>query len=353
MYIDFSKTAELSPQAGQLLQAFSGFFGQPTWFNLLVSHVYPLESGHITGYLTAVDAKGQAFIICPVRYVNSRCGVRRFYSLGNYYTPEYNLSCADSGGNAYKYYAEFFQELRGYRWRWHEFILQAMLKDDVDALAEQLSRAKIPSIRFFCFANWYLPVTFTDFDTYMNTRSSRVRNTVRRKTQAFKRLENTRIELLFKPEQLSQAEKDYAEVYNDSWKTPEPYPQFLVGLIRLAAEHGGLRMAIAYIGVEPVAAQFWIVADNTAYIYKLAYKEAYKSLGIGTVLTAALMQHVLDVDQVAAVDYLSGDDEYKKDWMTHRRERWGILVFNATTKLGCLLYWTQLFKQGLKKIINR
>jgi len=38
------------------------------------------------------------------------------------------------------------------------------------------------------------------------------------------------------------------------------------------------------------------------------------------VLTAALMQHALDVDRVQTVDYLIGDDAYKREWMSHRRE---------------------------------
>ena len=34
-----------------------------------------------------------------------------------------------------------------------------------------------------------------------------------------------------------------------------------------------------------------------------------------------LMRHVIDVDQVREVDFGSGDDAYKKDWMSDRRER--------------------------------
>ena len=40
------------------------------------------------------------------------------------------------------------------------------------------------------------------------------------------------------------------------------------------------------------------------------------------------MEHVIDTDKVHDVDYLTGDDAYKKDWMPDRRERWGIAVFN-------------------------
>jgi hypothetical protein len=36
------------------------------------------------------------------------------------------------------------------------------------------------------------------------------------------------------------------------------------------------------------------------------------------------------------VDYLTGDDNYKRDWMSQRRERWGILALNPRTPLGAL-----------------
>ena len=43
------------------------------------------------------------------------------------------------------------------------------------------------------------------------------------------------------------------------------------------------------------------------------------------------MQHVIDTDHVEEVDYLTGDDAYKQDWMSHRRERIGLVAFNPRT----------------------
>jgi len=39
---------------------------------------------------------------------------------------------------------------------------------------------------------------------------------------------------------------------------------------------------------------------------------------------------------VEKIDYLSGDDSYKRDWMSHRRELWGILALNPRTVRGVL-----------------
>jgi CelD/BcsL family acetyltransferase involved in cellulose biosynthesis len=46
------------------------------------------------------------------------------------------------------------------------------------------------------------------------------------------------------------------------------------------------------------------------------------------------MKHVLDQDRVVEVDYLTGDDPYKRCWMTRRRERIGILACNLFTFEG-------------------
>jgi CelD/BcsL family acetyltransferase involved in cellulose biosynthesis len=59
-------------------------------------------------------------------------------------------------------------------------------------------------------------------------------------------------------------------------------------------------------------------------IFKLAYDERFAQLSAGSVLTSQLMRQVIDVDRVAVVDYLTGDDAYKRDWMSHRRERVGV-----------------------------
>ena len=99
---------------------------------------------------------------------------------------------------------------------------------------------------------------------------------------------------------------------------------------------GALRLGIVHVDGEPAAAQLWIVHSGKALIYKLAYDERFGELSVGTILSATLFQHALDVDKVTEVDYLSGDDAYKKDWMSQRRERWGILALNPRTPRGLI-----------------
>jgi CelD/BcsL family acetyltransferase involved in cellulose biosynthesis len=61
------------------------------------------------------------------------------------------------------------------------------------------------------------------------------------------------------------------------------------------------------------------------------------------------MEYAFDVDRVSEVDYLTGDDPYKKQWMSHRRERWGIMAFNPWTLRGCLTMAKNIGGHALKQ----
>ena len=143
----------------------------------------------------------------------------------------------------------------------------------------------------------------------------------------------------------------YEKIYAASWKIPEPYPDFVSGLCRICAEGGWLRLGVVYVDDQPAAAQIWIVSAGIAAIYKLAYDERFAKLSPGTLLTAKLMEYVIDVDQVREIDYLTGDDAYKKDWMSNRRERRGIVAYNLRTPKGLIAALRHLGGRAAKRLI--
>ena len=62
--------------------------------------------------------------------------------------------------------------------------------------------------------------------------------------------------------------------------------------------------------------------SGTAYIHKLAHRERARAASPGTVLSAALFAQVIDQDKVALVDFGTGNDAYKQDWMEDVRPRY-------------------------------
>ena len=85
---------------------------------------------------------------------------------------------------------------------------------------------------------------------------------------------------------------------------------------------------------RPVAVQLWLVENGEAVIHKLAYAESAKSMSPGTLLGMEMFRRALDEDHVRAIDYGTGDDGYKKDWMGERRVLWQIEAFNPRTLRG-------------------
>ena len=180
--------------------------------------------------------------------------------------------------------------------------------------------------RYFAHGNWFQPGM--TFDAYLQGRGSKLRNTLARKAKKF----SGELRIVTDP---TEANFDaFDAIYAKSWKKPEPYPHFVRGWARICAANGWLRLGIATVGGTPIAAQFWFVIDRRAYIFKLAYDENQAKWSAGTLLTAHLMRHVLDQDRVVEVDYLTGDDPYKADWMTRRRERVGLMACNKHTVKG-------------------
>jgi CelD/BcsL family acetyltransferase involved in cellulose biosynthesis len=104
--------------------------------------------------------------------------------------------------------------------------------------------------------------------------------------------------------------------------------------MRAMAPRGGVRLGLWCIGDQPVAAQFWVVAEGRAIVLKLAHDEAFKAHSPGTVLTAMMLRHLLDREHVAEIDFGRGDDAYKKDWAARRRRRIGILLVNPWRPAG-------------------
>lgn len=197
---------------------------------------------------------------------------------------------------------------------------------------------------YFCHGNWTLPVDGRTAEEYFATRSARMRNTIKRKTKKFQKASGS-VAILQGSDALQIGLPAFKKVYGLSWKNPEPYPEFIPGLCRAFAPLGLLRIGLAWLGKEPIAAQLWLNYRNQALIYKLAYDERHSELSAGTILTAEMFRHAIDEDKVSMIDYLVGDDPYKRDWMTHRRVYYGISAYDPRSVSGIVARARKLYKR--------
>ena len=332
------------------------FFSSLPWFSVFVGHALEPDD-RVRIICSAPDIKnGNAphFALPAVERAADK-GVlkpRRLCSLANYYSCLYSPAFAGPDCRQAAYEVARAIATDAPRWDVVELKPLDVASPLFSALAEGFREAGFVVQSYFCFGNWYLDVGGRNFQQYFEGLPSTLKNTVLRKKKKLEKSGRAKIAICTGIESLDLAIDAYEKVYSASWKQPEPYPHFIPELIRTCARLGTLRLGTVHVDGEPAAAQFWIVQNGVAMIYKLAYDERFRDLSVGSILTASLMQHVLDIDRVREVDYLSGDDDYKKDWMSGRRERWGLLVMNPRTLRGCLAILRHLGGRAVKRTIQ-
>ncbi len=329
--------------SGTLDNSDKGFFCSFDWYKNFISTVVS-AMGVESGFIYDEDNPS---VVLPVQFIKEGA-IRTIRSLTNYYSPIYSIVNEAYISND-RNITDFFLETKEKLPVWDVIDLRPLDAHEASYLQKQLLLAKLPFVSYFCFGNWFLELEGRSFAEYYQELSSQLRNTISRKSKKFFMMDGASIEIIQFEKDLDRGIEAYDSVYQSSWKVSEPFPAFIPGLIRLAASQGALRLGIAYLDGKAVASQLWIVSNGTAYIFKLAYDNDYKNLSVGSILTKQLMEYVIDIDKVNVVDYLCGDDVYKKDWMSKRRERLGLMIFNTSTLNGVIL----LSKESLKNLIKR
>jgi len=204
-------------------------------------------------------------------------------------------------------------------------------------LADALRQAGWATFVDPCDVNHVLPVGGRSYAEYLAGRAGPLRTTLKRKADKVA----VNIETAFNPDSWDA----YEAIYAQSWKGEEGCPGFLRRFAEQEGSAGRLRLAIARAEGQPVAAQFWTVEAGTAFIHKLAHREDAKALSPGTTLTAALLERVIDVDKVDLVDFGTGNDPYKRDWMEQVRPRYRIEAFRAK--------WPGTWPAIARKVLHR
>ena len=227
--------------------------------------------------------------------------------------------------------------------RSNRIVLEKLPDDDgaASALASAFRAAGWCVLKEKCDVNHHLVLGGRSYETYLADRPGPLRTTLKRKAKKV----DTAISTQFDEDDWA----GYEAIYADSWKPEEGDPALLRCFAKQESEEGRYRFALARHDGEPVAAQFWTVDGDTAYIHKLAHRQSAQSLSPGTTLTAALMQHVIDVDGVREIDFGTGDDAYKRDWMEAVRRRYRLTML----RLSAPRNWPVATKSAIRKLVRR
>ncbi len=161
-----------------------------------------------------------------------------------------------------------------------------------------------------------------DFDTYWASRPGQLRSTARRKGK------KAGLDIAIHRRFDAAAWDAYRAIYEASWKPEEGSWDFMRDFAETEGNAGALRLGIASKDGVPIAAQLWHVENGRATIHKLAYREDAKDLSPGTILSEAMFRHVIEQDRPQVIDYGTGNEPYKAEWMDGARKMWRIDCWN-------------------------
>ena len=212
---------------------------------------------------------------------------------------------------------------------------------ETDLLEQAFRQSGWAVFRRQCDVNHVLELGGRSYAEYLAARPGQLRTTLKRKAAKV----SVQIECAFNPDSWAA----YEAIYAQSWKPQEGNPPFLRALAQAEGAAGRLRMGLVFADGQPVAAQFWTVENGTGFIHKLAHTEESKPLSPGTTLSAALFEQVIDRDRVTMVDFGTGNDGYKRDWMEQIRPRYELQMYRP----GWPGNWLRIARTALRAARSR
>ena len=300
-YLDNLAEAQADPALAAALGRAqqSAPFDRLEWWRALVEECLPGERP-----LLAVAREGEAICALPLM---RRLGSGQLRSLANWYS-FWARPVFAHGGEA------LLGELaHGLTSQGRRVSLAPLAQADAEPVAQAFAAAGWTVRTEQVDVNHRLELGGGDFSGYWSARPGALRETVRRKGA------KGGVTLSIATEFRHEDWNGYETVYASSWKPEEGSMTFLRRFAEAEGATGNLRLGLAHIDGRPVAAQLWTVEDGTAYIHKLAHDKAAKVHSPGTLLSHAMFAHTIDRDRVSTIDFGTGDDAYKRDWMEQAR----------------------------------
>lgn len=304
----------------------SPFYSTAHWFSELKNHVFA-DNLRVDLFYNNLQLP---HIVSQEKFIFLK--LKKLQSLSNYYSPEFipiGTVNSDETNTTFPFYTA--KDLKEY-----DCVATAPLcEQNTDQLVTHLS-----NLGFFCekyqvTTNWTHPA-ITTLEEFWRIRPTKMKNILKSKRIKLERSNEFSFEILDSRDEERYAKMiaDYHDVYKKSWKNDEPYNDFINNITHEELKKGKLRLGVVYHNSLAVAAQIWFIHLNTAYIFKLSYDNNYRTESVGSILMEAMFNHVIDKDKVTTIDFLTGDDPYKVDWMTESRPLFGVKAYNKQRLKG-------------------
>jgi len=301
------------------------------WFSLWFQHF--LHDQKL--YIIVLSSENKPVAIAPFlikKETVKGIPLKKMELVGNVYSPIRNFIFANTSSQVkYDYCSAIFSFLQDNKEDWDLIDLSPLNTEDnlFDVLLEVVKNTPFTSSTYTCFGNYYISEIDCSGDEYLEKRPKKIRKDINYQLRRLERTSNLEFNLIKSTDQIDSYMNQYYSLYAKSWQKEEGIgPTFHRDLARILAANNWLRLGFLLLNELPIATQYWVVCDKTAYIMKTVYDQNFAKFSPGKILTFLMTKHVIDKDNVTQLDYLHGDEPYKRDWLPHYRERTAILLFN-------------------------
>jgi hypothetical protein len=316
----------------------SDFFATASWYRTVVAHAMPPDTQPVFLVLSGPD--GVAAVLPMAVSGHAAMALTTPYTCSWQPLLASGLTAADM--------AAVWRRFGAWCTRFATVRLDAMDQEMAEAIAGGVRAGGVVPLPFDHFGNWFQPDT-GGWNEYLRARPGHVRELLRRRSKRLQR-DGAMFSVISGGHEVERGIAAFEYIYARSWKTPEPHPRFNPELMRVCAAEGSLRLGLLAQGETVLAVQLWVVVGQWGAVLKLAHDEAAKALSPGTVLTARMIEHLITVDGVTALDFGRGDDPYKQSWTGTRRQRVGLVLANPLRFAGLLSLGRHLGGQALRRI---
>ncbi len=227
---------------------------------------------------------------------------------------------------------------------WRSLEITPLFPEQFKAVSEAAGVTAVSLFKYQFSVNY--STAYPDFATYWKRRSSRLKNTYKRRLNTLSK-HNFSIDVYAKvTDEIKQA---YWQIYQQSWKVQEPSTDFINWLMHWADGKQQFRLGLLRINGIPAAFQLWLLDGATAYIFKLAQDKQFDTFSPGTILTKYMIEQLSESDAIRCIDFLLGDDAFKALWMDKKKNVIGVEIINQTTITGKLLISMYRLRDFIKK----
>jgi len=316
----FHSLAEAEPLASQALGRATqpGLFDRYEWFSRTLAHC-PARGAPMIACARQGEASAWLFLDRSSRTQAQACA--------SWYTLAFAPVFAGDHAKRTRLLAALAKPLRQHL----ATITLAPMKPDDDAmLARAFAQAGWASRVDATGCNWTTDVAGQSFAQYWAARPGQLRKTVKAKRA------RANMAITIHDRFDDAAWDEYEAVYADSWKPDEGASAFLRAMAQAEGHAGTLRLGLGHVDGQAVAAQLWTCENGVAIAHKVAHRQQAAHLSPGSLLSAAMFEHAIDVDKVSTIDFGTGDDAYKRLWMDRCTPLHTLRLYNKRKVTGLI-----------------